>query len=321
MIVSKLIIQTLYTALFQFKCCDSSIDLDEISLPSSTVIEGLLQEHPSLLSLSDVQEAVSVSKSTQECLKPEPEPVFQVTEKVVKTGPRKGNTEQKVTLGKWYNSLHLQWLPECWRLSISSCLRLKWRRSWPVQANSDTRQWWTCLLGDVRSSPSQGGLGWNVWGSAERTIQKFTEYLRRNKKSFHCEPTTRPPFRQSLSLSFYLVRTIKTFQQWWRTPELSNRDFSSSRLTELTEEDLSSIQFGIADSQSNIIMLFSPKNSYLSFSLHNSISVMASVEPPVKRKRGRPPGRKNKNKMVETSKPSRARSGERKSSCCKLDGW
>ena len=97
MIVSKLIIQTLYTALFQFKCCDSSIDLDEISLPSSTVIEGLLQEHPSLLSLSDVQEAVSVSKSTQECLKPEPEPVFQVTEKVVKTGPRKGNTEQKVT--------------------------------------------------------------------------------------------------------------------------------------------------------------------------------------------------------------------------------
>ena len=125
MIVSKLIIQTLYTALFQFKCCDSSIDLDEISLPSSTVIEGLLQEHPSLLSLSDVQEAVSVSKSTQECLKPEPEPVFQVTEKVVKTGPRKGNTEQKVTLGKWYNSLHLQWLPECWRLSISSCLRLK----------------------------------------------------------------------------------------------------------------------------------------------------------------------------------------------------
>ena len=70
MIVSKLIIQTLYTALFQFKCCDSSIDLDEISLPSSTVIEGLLQEHPSLLSLSDVQEAVSVSKSTQECLKP-----------------------------------------------------------------------------------------------------------------------------------------------------------------------------------------------------------------------------------------------------------
>ena len=250
MIVSKLIIQTLYTALFQFKCCDSSIDLDEISLPSSTVIEGLLQEHPSLLSLSDVQEAVSVSKSTQECLKPEPEPVFQVTEKVVKTGPRKGNTEQKVTLCKWYNSLHLRWLPECWRLSISSCLRLKWRRSWPVQANSDTRQWWTCLLGDVRSSPSQGGLGWNVWGSAERTIQKFTEYLRRNKKSFHCEPTTRPPFRQSLSLSFYLVRTIKTFQQWWRTPELSNRDFSSSRLTELTEEDLSSIQFGIADSQS-----------------------------------------------------------------------
>ena len=96
MIVSKLIIQTLYTALFQFKCCDSSIDLDEISLPSSTVIEGLLQEHPSLLSLSDVQEAVSVSKSTQECLKPEPEPVFQVTEKVVKTGPRKGNTEQMV---------------------------------------------------------------------------------------------------------------------------------------------------------------------------------------------------------------------------------
>ena len=84
MIVSKLIIQTLYTALFQFKCCDSSIDLDEISLPSSTVIEGLLQEHPSLLSLSDVQEAVSVSKSTQECLKPEPEPVFQVTEKVVR---------------------------------------------------------------------------------------------------------------------------------------------------------------------------------------------------------------------------------------------
>ena len=119
MIVSKLIIQTLYTALFQFKCCDSSIDLDEISLPSSTVIEGLLQEHPSLLSLSDVQEAVSVSKSTQECLKPEPEPVFQVTEKVVKTGPRKGNTEQKVTLGKWYNSLHLQWLPECWRPSRS----------------------------------------------------------------------------------------------------------------------------------------------------------------------------------------------------------
>ena len=98
MIVSKLRIQTLYTALFQFKCCDSSIDLDEISLPSSTVIEGLLQEHPSLLSLSDVQEAVSVSKSTQECLKPEPEPVFQVTEKVVKTGPRKGKTEQKVTL-------------------------------------------------------------------------------------------------------------------------------------------------------------------------------------------------------------------------------
>ena len=146
----------------------SSIELEEISLPSSTVIEGLLQEHPSLLSLSDVQEAVSVSKSTQECLKPEPEPVFQVTEKVVKTGPRKGNTEQKVTLGKW----------------------------------------------------------------------------------FHCEPTTRPPFRQSPSLSFYLVRTIKTFQQWWRTPELSNRDFSSSRLTELTEEDLSSIQFVIADSQS-----------------------------------------------------------------------
>ena len=31
---------------------------------------------------------------------------------------------------------------------------------------------------------------------------------------------------------------------------------------------------------------------------------MASVEPPVKRKRGRPPGRKNKTKMVETSKPS-----------------
>ena len=84
-------------------------------------------------------------------------------------------------------------------------------------------------------------------------------------------------------------------------------------------------QYSIWDSRQsvkvNIIMLFSPKNSYLSFSLHNPISVMASVEPPVKRKRGRPPGRKNKNKMVETSKPSRARSGERKSSCCKLDRW
>ena len=47
----------------------------------------------------------------------------------------------------------------------------------------------------------------------------------------------------------------------------------------------------------------------LSLILHNPISVMASVEPPVKKKRGRPPGpygpySKNKKKIVETSRQS-----------------
>ena len=84
-----------------------ALELEEISLPSSTVIEGLLQDHPSLLSVTDESQpslqpdpdpSLSSHSSDLEVTEESLQPIFQVTEKVVKTGPKKGKTEKKVTL-------------------------------------------------------------------------------------------------------------------------------------------------------------------------------------------------------------------------------